>query len=221
VLSAFSAGEKAGRDALSSTGPTGEAPASPSAPVVRIVRGPTLIDPLDRAGQWTATPDDPTDDKDPDGTCVFDRQLLVTTRSAGVYRCEGPKETFAGDQSVAVDATVVTAGACAVIWFRVVDANGYQLALCPKEIRIGLDNDGDVTRLARVAADVFRPGQRHRAVLDIHDEVATVAVDGQTLLRTAITDPSLVAGRVVLGAINDANDGDSRAAFANAELRSL
>jgi predicted Ser/Thr protein kinase len=222
VLSAFSAGSKAGRDALTSTGP-GDAPVSPSVPppVVRIVRGPTLIDPLDRAGQWTATPDDPHDDKDPDGTCVFDRQLVVTTHLASAYQCEGPKETFAGDQSVAVDAMVVTAGACAAIWFRVVDVNGYELALCPKEIRIGLDNDGEVTRLARVAADVFRPGQRHRAVLDIHDEVATVAVDGQTLLRTAITDPSLVAGRVVLGAINDANDGDSRAAFANAEIRSL
>jgi hypothetical protein len=221
VLSAFSVGEKAGRDALTSAGPTARAPLPPSPSTLRIVQGPTVIDPLDRAGQWTATPDDPSDGKDPDGTCLFDRQLVVTTYLASAYRCEGPKETFAGDQSVAVDATVVTAGACAAIWFRVVDVNGYLLALCPKEVRIGLDSDGDVTPLARASADVFRPGQRHLAVLDIHDDVATVTVDGRPLLRTPVTDPSLVAGRVALGAINDVNDGDARVAFANAEIRSL
>jgi predicted Ser/Thr protein kinase len=217
ALSAFSVGERAGRDALTSTGPTARAPLPP----LRIVQGPTVIDPLDRAGQWTATPDDPNDGKDPDGTCLFDRQLVVTTYSANTYRCEGPKETFAGDQSVAVDATVVTGGACAAIWFRVVDVNGYLLALCPKEVRIGLDSDGDVTPLARASADLFRPGQRHLAVLDIHETVATVTVDGRPLLRAPITDPSLVAGQVELGAINDVNDGDARVAFANAEIRSL
>jgi predicted Ser/Thr protein kinase len=223
VLSAFSVGEKAGRDALTSTDPTAPAPlpSGGSPPALRIVQGPTVIDPLDRAGQWTATPDDPNDGKDPDGTCVFDRQLVVTTYSANAYQCEGPKETFAGDQSVAVDATVVTGGACAAIWFRVVDVNGYLLALCPTEVRIGLDNDGDLTPLGRVSADTFRPGQRHLAVLDIHNEVATVTVDGRPVLRTPVTDPSLVAGRVVLGAINDVNDGDARVAFANAEIRSL
>jgi hypothetical protein len=214
VLSAFSVGEKAGRDALTSTGPTARAP-------LRIVRGPTVIDPLDRAGQWTATPDDPNDGRDPDGTCLFDRQLVVTTYLANAYRCKGPSETFAGDQSVSVDATVVTGGACAAIWFRVVDVNGYLLELCPKEVRIGLDNDGDVTPFARAAADAFQPGQRHLTVLDIHGEVASVSVDGRPLLRTPITDPSLVAGRVVLGAINDVNDGDARVAFANAVIRSL
>ena len=215
-LSAFSADDRAGR---TGTQPTARASLPPSPP--RIVRGPTVIDPLDRPGQWTATPDDPDDGRDPDGTCLFDRQLVVTTYLADAYRCDGPKETFTGDQSVSVDATVVTGGACAAIWFRVLDLNGYLLALCPKEVRIGLDHDGDVTPLGRAASGAFRPGQRHLAVLDIHDEVATVSVDGRPLLRTPVTDPSLAAGRVELGAINDVNDGDARVAFANAEIRSL
>jgi predicted Ser/Thr protein kinase len=186
-----------------------------SASVVAIDRRKTLIDRLDRPGQWTATP------RDQDGNCVFDRQLLVTTTLASEYRCTGPKETFAGDQSVAVDATVVSPGACAVVWFRVVDLDGYQLSLCPAEVRLGLDNDFDVVDLAKAASTAFQPGQRHRVGIEIHQEVVTVAVDGETLLRTAITDPSLVAGQVVLGAINDENNGDARAAFANAEIRTL
>jgi eukaryotic-like serine/threonine-protein kinase len=220
-LSAFNAGEQAGLAAVSSTGPPAGGPASPSPSALRVVRGPTLIDALDRAGQWRATPADPDDDAYQDGTCVFDHQLVVTTLSANVFQCKGPEDIFPGDQSIAVDATVVTPGACAVIWFRVVAVNGYQLALCPRQIRIGLDNDYDIHPLGHHDADLFRPGQKHRTVLDIRHEVVTVTVDGRTLMSTPITDPGLVAGKVVLGAINDANNGDSRAAFAHVEIRAL
>jgi predicted Ser/Thr protein kinase len=216
-LSAFNAGEQAGLAAVSSTPPS--AGRSPSA--AKVVRGPTLIDPLDRPGQWTATPDDPNDDVNVDGTCVFDHKLVATTMLSSWYQCEGPKDIFAGDQSVTVDATVVTPDACAAIWFRVIDVNGYLLALCPHQIRIGLDNDFDLHPLRTVKAELFRPGQQHRTVLDIHHEVATVIVDGRAVLSTPITDPSLVAGQVILGAINDANNGDSQAAFADVEIRSL
>jgi predicted Ser/Thr protein kinase len=194
------------------TQPAASASAAPSA--VRIVAGPTVIDRLDRPGQWSATP------RGPDGTCVFDRRLVVTTTGSSVYQCTGPKEIFSGNQSVAVDATVVSPGACAAIWFRFVAGSGYQLSLCPKEVRLGLDNDGELTREIKAPSNAFRPGQPHRAGVDIHNESANVTVDGAPLLTMALTDTSLAAGQVVLGAINDANDGDSQAAFANAEIRS-
>jgi predicted Ser/Thr protein kinase len=209
VLAAFGA-DGAGK---ASTKPPASPSASPSA--VRIVQGPTVIDSLDRPGQWSATP------KDLDGNCVFDRQLVVTTTLSSVYQCKGPTDTFSGNQSLAVDATVLSSGACAVIWFRFVSNSGYQVSLCPKEVRLGLDNDGQPTGELRAPSNAFQPGQRHRAGIDIHNESATVTVDGAILLTMALTDPSLAAGQVVLGAINDANDGDSRAAFANAEIRSL
>jgi hypothetical protein len=37
----------------------------------------------------------------------------------------------------------------------------------------------------------------------------------------ALTDPSLAAGQVVLGVLNDVQSGDSRAAFAHVEIRTL
>lgn len=39
-------------------------------------------------------------------------------------------------------------------------------------------------------------------------------------LSMPVIDPQLVAGRVVLGALNDATEGDATVAFANVDLRS-
>jgi hypothetical protein len=181
------------------------------------VQGPSLIDRLDRRAQWTATR--PSDNAG--GWCAFDgRRLVATTHLSNVYTCTGPTDTFAGDQTIAVDATVVTPGACAVIWFRVVDRSGYQASFCPAEIRLGLDDQDEVTGEQKVASTAFRPGQTHRAGVDVRDGTAQVTVDGAAVLSLPLTDPLLAGGQVRLGAINDVHSGDSSAAFANAELRS-
>ncbi|MFD0517572.1 serine/threonine-protein kinase [Paractinoplanes durhamensis] len=181
------------------------------------VQGPSLIDGLDRPGQWKATPKS----DDAAGWCTFEaKRLLVTTSSSSVYTCTGPADTFAGDQTITVDATVVTAEACAAIWFRVVDRGGYQASFCPAEIRLGLDNDGEMIGEQKVASTLFRPGQTHRAAIAVRDETAHVTVDGVEVLSVPLTDPLLAGGKVELGAINDANSGDSMAAFADVELRS-
>ncbi|MCU7728320.1 serine/threonine protein kinase [Actinoplanes sp. KI2] len=187
---------------------------APSASAVRVVQGPSVIDRLDRPGQWTAT-------RDQSGNCVFRGRLLVTTTLSSVYQCTGPKDIFSGNQSVAVDATLVSSGACAVIWIRFVADSGYQVSLCHDEVRIGLDNNGDVTGESKTRTGAFADGGAHRVAVDVHNDAATVAVDGQKLVTLALTDPSLAAGQVVLGAVNDANDGDSQAAFAHVEIRSL
>jgi hypothetical protein len=181
------------------------------------VQGPSLIDRLDRPAQWKA--DRYTDNVS--GWCAFEgKRLVVRTHLSGVFTCTGPAETFGGDQTIAVDATVVDAKACAVIWFRVVDRSGYQASFCPKEIRLGLDDDDEISDERTVASTAFQPGKTHRAGVAVRSNTAYVTVDGATVLTMPLTDPLLASGKVELGAINDANDGDSVAAFANAELRS-
>ena len=181
------------------------------------VQGPSVIDRLDRPAQWKAT----RPAENADGWCAFDGgRLVATSHLSSSYRCAGPTDTFAGDQTIAVDATVVSPGACAVIWFRVVDDGAYQASFCPREIRLGVDDDGNVTGEQKVASTAFQPGQTHRAGIAVRDETAQVTVDGTAVLSAPLTDPLLAGGRVELGTLNDANSGDSAAAFANAELRS-
>ncbi|WP_213004928.1 serine/threonine-protein kinase [Paractinoplanes toevensis] len=181
------------------------------------VQGASVIDPLSRPGQWKQTR--PTEDSA--GWCLFGGgRLLATTHESNVYTCAGPTDTFAGDQRIAVDVTVATPNACAVIWFRVVDRSGYRASFCTKQVRIGMDNDGEVTGEQATPSTAFRLGQTHRVAIAVINEAAEVSVDGAAVLTAELTDPLLVGGRVQLGALNDENSGDAGAAFANAELRS-
>jgi predicted Ser/Thr protein kinase len=181
----------------------------------RVVPGLSLVDRLDRPGQWTATPDDPG------GRCVFAGQLVVTTLDANEYRCTGPADTFSGNLAVTMEAAVVSANACAVVWFRAVADSGYRVSLCPREVRLGLDNDGEVTGEVKAATTAFGTLRRRQPVaIEIHEDTATVTVAGSMLITMPLTDPSLAAGRIVLGALNDDRNGDSQAAFANLEITS-
>ena len=196
-----------------SAGSTAYASVAPSA--VRVVQGPTVIDALDRPGQWSAT-------KDVSGRCAFaDGHLVATPGSASWYQCAGAKDIFSGNLSAAVDVTVLSPNACALIWFRYVSTSGYRVSLCSTEVKIGLDNEGEVNEEFAEPSTAFRPGQRHRVGIEIHNDSATVTVDdGSAPLTMGLTDPSLAAGQVVLGTYNDTGDGGS-AAFAKLEIRSL
>ena len=192
--------------------------ATPSRPqLFSGVQGPSVIDRLDRPAQWTST----RAAGNAGGRCAFDgTRLVVTTHLSSVYACTGPTDTFAGDQTIEVDATVVSPGACAVIWFRVVDRSGYRAAFCADSIRLGLDDDNDVSGEEKAASAAFQPGRTHRVAIAVRDGTAQLTVDGAPVLSMPLTDPLLAGGQVRLGAINDVNSGDSRAAFANVELRS-
>jgi hypothetical protein len=181
------------------------------------VQGPSIIDPLDRPAQWKST----KVADNADGWCTFDGKRMVATSSlSSIYSCPGPADTFAGDQTIAVDATVVSPGACAAIWLRMVQDNGYRVSLCPKEIRIALDEDNDLSGEKKVPSTAFQPGQTHRAGVSVQSETATVTVDGTAVLSLPLNDPQLAAGKVELGTVNDINSGDSSAAFANVSLKS-
>jgi hypothetical protein len=182
------------------------------------IQGPSVSDHLDRPGLWKA---DRTADN-AGGWCTFDQRMLATTHSSTLYQCKGPADSFAGDQTIAVDAGIVTKGACAVIWFRLVDQHGYVASFCENQIRLGTDeNEGNGFNGERtVASTAFQVGQTHRAGIAVHNGTAQVTVDGTPVLSMPVTDPQLVAGRVVLGALNDASSGDATVAFANVDLRS-
>ena len=176
--------------------------------------GQTVTDRLDHRGLWH--------DKagDPDGACAFDSQLVITTRKSMDYWCSGPEAEFSGDQLITVDATVITSNACAVVFFRDHGTRGYELSLCAAEIRLErYDNDDGEKLIRRVDSDAFAPGQRRAVAIGIVGEGVTATVDGREILEATLTDPSLAAGQVVLGATNNTYTGESRAAFANIEIR--
>ncbi|MEU4240904.1 serine/threonine-protein kinase [Actinoplanes sp. NPDC026619] len=199
------------------TPPAASRIAIPAASARSRVQGPSVIDALDRPAQWKAS----RFSDNVDGWCEFDgKRMVAITHLSTVHECAGPTDAFAGDQTIAVDTTVVTVEACAVIWFRVVDRSGYQASFCPKEIRLGLDDDGDVTGEQKVASTAFQPGRTHRTAIAVRGETAHVTVDDAEVLSLPLTDPLLAGGQVKLGTINDARSGDSSAAFANVELRS-
>jgi predicted Ser/Thr protein kinase len=175
-----------------------------------------LIDRLDRRGLWL------DHGGDSGGICAFDSQLVITTKNDIDYWCLGPKDQFAGDQTIAVNATVLSANACAVIWFRDVGTSGYQLSLCPDEARLErYDDDDGETLIRRAPADAFQPGVRRRVTVTIAGQGVTVAADDRKLLDAPLTDPSLVAGQVVLGVTNHTFSGNARAAFADVEIRTV
>lgn len=207
-------------EALASLGPSTSPSASSAAPAAGEPRieGPGVSDRLDRRGLWKA-------DRAVAGAagwCTFHQRMLATTHTSSRYRCTGPSNSFAGDQTIVVDVGIVTKGACAAIWFRWVDERGYVASFCEHEIRLGIDESSGngFNSEQRVASTAFRAGQTHRAGITVHDGTARVTVDGTPALSLPVTDPQLVAGRVVLGVLNDASDGDATVAFANAELRS-
>ncbi|AGL17873.1 serine/threonine protein kinase [Actinoplanes sp. N902-109] len=186
-------------------------------PVPRKVRGLSVIDPLDRPGQWRPVTDGT------EGTCTFSAAgLRMSTGDGGQFDCPGPTDTFAGDQTIAADVTLLSAGSCAQVRFRRNGTSGYLFSACPGLIEMTLENDGDETTLTSVASPVFRLGSRHRIQIDLRTQVATVSIDGRPAFQAPITDPTLVAGQVTLGVDRDLHeDAPGEVTYAKAEIRSV
>jgi hypothetical protein len=190
--------------------------ATGTAPPARQVRGPSVVDRLDRPGQWRAVTDDPG------GSCTFTGgRLVMSTGLNGMQQCPGPVDSFAGNQVIAVTVAVVDPDSCALVWFRHVQRTGYLLSLCPGEVRLDLDDDGAATPLSAVASPLLRPAGPHRVRVELREQVATVAVDGKEILQAPITDPSLVAGKVILGVTTGSAASRGTVAYTDVEIRSL
>jgi len=189
-------------------------PSAPKTTTSRITRGVTIVDPLDRSGQWK------TSDTDY-GHCVYRGGALVaSTGWATDAECPGPTDTFAGDQSIAVDVSIGAASSCAQIWFRFVADSGYLASACEKEVRLQLD-DNDETRVLSKAPATLPTGSRHRLAIEVHDNLATLSIDGAPLTKAAVDDPTLAAGKVILG-VSGTDLGDTGiVAYSHVEIKPL
>ncbi|MGY3514811.1 hypothetical protein ACVMYR_00680 [Micromonospora sp. PTRAS2] len=90
------------------------------------------------------------------------------------HSAELPQDSFAGDQTIAVDVGIVTKGACAVFWFRLVDQHGYVASFCENEIRLGIDESSGngFNSEQRVTSSAFQVGQTHRTGITVHNGTA-------------------------------------------------
>jgi serine/threonine protein kinase len=187
-------------------------------PVPGAVRGPWVVDALDRRGQWKATTDGYG------GTCSFKAGLVMET-SSFVMVCPGTAASFAGDQSISAGVTVRSEQSCAEVQFRTVGDSSYWLDLCPQLVRIRHQGAVQTTTLGSIDSDLFTPGQRRTVLLSILDEEASVSVDGTVVLDATLTDPSLLAGKVAFGVgpVDDARDDEELvgAVVTDAEIRPI
>ena len=187
-------------------------------PAPGAVRGPWVVDALDRPGQWKASTD-PSG-----GRCSFKDGLVMTTTSAGLV-CSGPTDIFAGDQAISAQVAVDNVHSCAEIRFRTVGYSSYWLDLCPRAVRIRHVGDVQTTTLGMTDSTLFAPGRRRGVVLRLRGEVASVAVDGAAVLETKLTDPSLAAGTVAFGVgpADGARDQErvTTAVVSHAEIRPI
>jgi predicted Ser/Thr protein kinase len=188
----------------------------PAMPVPGAVRGPWVVDALDRRGQWTTTTDEYG------GRCSFKNGLVMATPSYTMV-CPGPAATFAGDQTITADVTVDSVISCAEVQFRSVGNSSYWLDLCPQVIRVRHEGALQTTTLGSVESTLFAPGKRRNVVLALRADVASVLVDGVAVLEATLTDPSLLTGRVAFGvgpADPSKNDeAVAGASVSNAEIR--
>jgi predicted Ser/Thr protein kinase len=217
AYAALPKGQSPGAGAPSAAAPA--AAATTAAPVAssaapRLVTGPTVVDALDRPGQWRPEGDD-------DGGCRFTGgRLVVTTGSAGTVECRGPQDSFSGDQSIAVDVTLLHKDSCALVYFRSVAEDAYSLSLCDGRALLELQHDTGYAVLGQRAVPALKPGARHRLGIEVRGAEAVVQVDAAEVLRVPVTEPALAAGRVVLGATGTSGPGAPSVAFARVEIRS-
>ncbi|MFI1993052.1 serine/threonine protein kinase [Actinoplanes sp. NPDC020271] len=191
-------------------------PAQPSMPVPGAVRGPWVIDALNRPGQWKNSTDDYG------GRCAFGTSGLVMTTPGVGIECPGATATFAGDQAITVDVTVTAAHSCATVSFRATGDGAYWLDLCSNRVRLRHQGAVQTTTLAEKATDLFAVGKVHTVALTLLGPRAAVTVDGSALLDASLDDPSLLAGKVAFGVTPDTDAEQAAAAVvARAEIRPI
>ncbi|GAA1639794.1 serine/threonine protein kinase [Actinoplanes couchii] len=188
-----------------------------SMPVPGAVRGPWVVDALDRRGQWNTDTGEVST-----GRCTFKNGMHVSTESYSMM-CKGPGETFAGDQQISFTAATDTELSCAEVQFRATADKSYWLDLCPQLIRIRHEGALRSETLGSQESDLFAPGQRRKVVLTLSGTDASVAVDDEVILYATLNDPGLLAGTVLFGVgpIDASKNQEALVSvvFADAEIR--
>jgi serine/threonine protein kinase len=188
---------------------------SPALSRRRVIPAQSIVDRLDRPGRWRSS-------RNEDGGCEFTHHRLEATANiSNWFICKGPTDTVAGDQSVAVDVSLLARDACAYIWFRKVEDSGYLVEVCDTQVVGSLDTP--TSAYGETSAQIPRTDLGHARRIDItvRGSQGTVRVDGTPRLIITVDEPTLVAGRVELGTYNESERDDVRVAFADVAVRPL
>lgn len=129
-------------------------------------------------------------------------------------RCPSPADSFPGRQSVAVSFALLRPGSCAVVLFRRTGDRAYRLTVCESGVVLSQQSEGVLDRLAQAGHAIPLTGT-HRLLLIADGTALTVSVDAAVVLRAPLTEPTLVAGSVTLGA----SGGKAGVRFTDAALR--
>jgi eukaryotic-like serine/threonine-protein kinase len=207
------------------TGPVigASVPTSAVSPATSAGPGAIIADPLTSERDWRVVLDPANQ-----ASCEFDKALVVERKSAGPYRCPGPRRLLT-DFTATVTTRLLTKGGCAAVWLRFdrIDATsareaGYILAVCADRYRLmthGLDGPSDMADLASfpyaepvaqrapIAVGITAKGSRLTFTRD-GEEVGTWK------------DSRFTKGRTVLGVLNtSSNQSTARVSFNDIEIR--
>ncbi|GAA0801432.1 serine/threonine-protein kinase [Spirilliplanes yamanashiensis] len=101
----------------------------PTEPVVS--SSPVASEPLRTAGAWKESIS-----RDGGAICAFDEGLVISRKTAGEHRCDGPAIAVAGSHDVTVDVALLSPGTCGVLWFDARDGSGYRADVCATGVTV-------------------------------------------------------------------------------------
>jgi hypothetical protein len=187
-------------------------PKAAAAPSVEL-HGPSFSDPLREPGRFQESAGG-------SGRCTFrDARLHARVAGRSTYQCSGPGDTFAGDQSIAVNLTLAGGDACGMIWFRSNGPRGYQLTACDDLLELEELDGAVLTSIGRTSVAALTPGTPHDLSIVITGGHATVSVDDKPAVQATVADPDLASGRIQLGVTNTDAAEPAEVSFANLEVR--
>ncbi|MGW4942078.1 serine/threonine protein kinase [Actinoplanes sp. NPDC004185] len=205
------------------TGPSATPSVSAARPSVAPDGDTVIADPLTSERDWRVV-QDPANK----ASCEFDGALVVEKRSAGPYRCPGPRRLLT-DFTATVTAKLLTKGACAAVWLRFdkVDATanreaGYVLAICADGYTLMTHGATGVSDTAELASFPFAEpvGLREPIAVAITADGPKLSFSRDGTEVGSWKDSQFPSGRVVFGMLNKSTGSSpAQVSFNDVEIR--
>lgn len=144
-------------------------------------------------------------------SCGFAEGLLVKKKTAGPYRCLGPKTEYDGSFDLSVTVALREPGSCAGVWFRFRERSGqpagYLLRVCEEGLRFLTHGVADVHAMSLLTswAHDLPLNERHRIRIVATGQKYVFSVDGDQVGTES--DATFTDGRFVLGIVSPADGG--------------
>jgi hypothetical protein len=155
-----------------------------------------IADNLAAPGRWV-------DSEGPQGKagCAVQGKLTVHTTVRAAFKCKGSETVVKGDFRAEVNATLLTQGACAAIWFTWNPGRGGQVLLvCQDSISLGVDDANGIKIVDSLPATP-RIQVRNAEHVGFQSADGVVAVDrsDHPVGRLAIDTDAPTTGKIRLG----------------------